>query len=163
MYLFVLFCLLSKFNRLSQMHSMRHEIYHFVRHLHNYIVHEVVELCWNNLTEALEGATDLDELITHHEQYLHDLQKKMFLYVFLLFTSVDLNRRNFFHQNVYVSHQSCQFVKIKTGWKTRLRFAPPSCQSSRCASLLIPRSSPCILFFEIKKCPWARIERPLKK
>ena len=57
--------------------TLRHTIWHFVRHLRSYLSADVVDRCWRKFTEA--NYRDLDELIQAHEQYVQDLLVGSFL------------------------------------------------------------------------------------
>eukprot|EP00803_Ostreobium_quekettii_P003739 evm.model.scf_156.5 EVM.evm.TU.scf_156.5 scf_156:43972-47321(-) len=50
--------------------KLRSKMSHFVTNLQYYIMFEVLEGAWEELTQRSQSATDLDELIAAHERYL---------------------------------------------------------------------------------------------
>ncbi|KAL8041596.1 hypothetical protein ABFS82_10G173500 [Erythranthe guttata] len=55
------------------------EMNHFVSNLQYYIMFEVLEVSWSNLSKELEAAKDLDDLLGAHEKYLHSILEKSLL------------------------------------------------------------------------------------
>ena len=52
------------------------EMTHFIYQLEYYILFEVLELSWRELTETLKGFKDLDDLISAHNHYLNQITVK---------------------------------------------------------------------------------------
>lgn len=55
------------------------EMNHFVTNLQYYIMFEVLEVSWSNLSNEMEVAKDLDDLLAAHEKYLHSIVEKSLL------------------------------------------------------------------------------------
>ncbi|KAK4487246.1 hypothetical protein RD792_006150 [Penstemon davidsonii] len=55
------------------------EMNHFVSNLQYYIMFEVLEVSWSNLSKELEVAKDLDDLLGAHEKYLCSIVEKSLL------------------------------------------------------------------------------------
>lgn len=55
------------------------EMNHFVTNLQYYIMFEVLEVSWSNLSNEMEVAKDLDDLLAAHEKYLHSVVEKSLL------------------------------------------------------------------------------------
>ncbi|EGC38619.1 hypothetical protein DICPUDRAFT_148636 [Dictyostelium purpureum] len=61
-------------------HIIMNEMIHFISNFQYYLMFEVLECSWNNLKKFIEEeATDLDQLIDAHHQYLQDICTKSFL------------------------------------------------------------------------------------
>ncbi|KAL5545439.1 hypothetical protein UlMin_005126 [Ulmus minor] len=55
------------------------EMNHFVTNLQYYIMFEVLEVSWSNLSNELEVAKDLDDLLAAHDKYLNSIVEKSLL------------------------------------------------------------------------------------
>ncbi|EXC30855.1 Gamma-tubulin complex component 3-like protein [Morus notabilis] len=55
------------------------EMNHFVTNLQYYIMFEVLEFSWSNLSNEMEVAKDLDDLLAAHERYLNSIVEKSLL------------------------------------------------------------------------------------
>ncbi|GFP91661.1 gamma-tubulin complex component 3 [Phtheirospermum japonicum] len=55
------------------------EMNHFVSNLQYYIMFEVLEVSWSDLSKELEVAKDLDDLLGAHDKYLHSIVEKSLL------------------------------------------------------------------------------------
>ncbi|KAK6149238.1 hypothetical protein DH2020_016763 [Rehmannia glutinosa] len=55
------------------------EMNHFVSNLQYYIMFEVLEVSWSNLSKELEIAKDLDDLLGAHDKYLYSIVEKSLL------------------------------------------------------------------------------------
>jgi gamma-tubulin complex component 3 len=55
---------------------IRNEMNHFISNLLNYIMLEVIESSYNNLTDQLDEAMDLNHLIEIHEKFVLDILEK---------------------------------------------------------------------------------------
>ncbi|EAL65442.1 spindle pole body component 98 [Dictyostelium discoideum AX4] len=61
-------------------HLIMNEMVHFISNFQYYLMFEVLECSWKNLEKFIDQeATDLDQLIEAHHQYLQDICNKMFL------------------------------------------------------------------------------------
>ncbi|KAN0047476.1 hypothetical protein ACTA71_001858 [Dictyostelium dimigraforme] len=61
-------------------HLIMNEMVHFISNFQYYLMFEVLECSWKNLEKFIyQEATDLDQLIEAHHQYLQDICNKMFL------------------------------------------------------------------------------------
>ncbi|KAK5581279.1 hypothetical protein RB653_001310 [Dictyostelium firmibasis] len=61
-------------------HLIMNEMVHFISNFQYYLMFEVLECSWKNLEKFIyQEATDLDQLIDAHHQYLQDICTKMFL------------------------------------------------------------------------------------
>jgi len=57
--------------------ALHHEMQHFVNNLHNYIMFEVLETSWEELSREMPVAKDLDGVIKAHEEYLQKVLSKV--------------------------------------------------------------------------------------
>lgn len=55
---------------------MHHEMSHFVRNLHSFMMFEVLDVSWQELRERLRAAEHLDEVIDAHDSYLRSIESK---------------------------------------------------------------------------------------
>ena len=61
-------------NELQMIHSILHEMIHFIQQLQYYLLFEVLECSWSELTSFLESKTgDLDQLIGAHNKFLNNV------------------------------------------------------------------------------------------
>ena len=58
---------------IHRFNTLRTEIQHFVGVFHTYIMFDVLERCWLKLVNRLSAVKDMDELITAHDEYLHEI------------------------------------------------------------------------------------------
>lgn len=60
-------------------HLLRNEMIHFVSNLQYYLMFEVIECSWDQLTSQLAVVTDLDGLLSAHRSYLASIMNKALL------------------------------------------------------------------------------------
>jgi gamma-tubulin complex component 3 len=63
-------------NTLHKSRILWTEMTHFIYQLEYYILFEVLELSWRELTEAFNSFKDLDDLISAHNHYLNQITLK---------------------------------------------------------------------------------------
>lgn len=61
------------------MHILTAEMIHLVRQMQYYILFEILEFNWEELTKKLESAESLDDVITAHNQFLDAVRTGAFL------------------------------------------------------------------------------------
>lgn len=61
------------------MHILTAEMIHLVRQMQYYILFEILEFNWEELTKKLESAESLDDVITAHNQFLDAVRIGAFL------------------------------------------------------------------------------------
>ena len=74
--------LLPKLHRNATMHGaylLRNEMVHFVYNLQYYLMFEVIETAWGQLSEKLNSANDLEAVISAHGSFLADIERKAML------------------------------------------------------------------------------------
>ena len=49
---------------------IRHEMHHFIKTFFTYLMHEVVEVEWNNFAQGVKKAKSMDDIIILHNKFL---------------------------------------------------------------------------------------------
>ena len=58
---------------------MRHEMYHFVSNLYNYIMLEAIESAWKHFKDQIAVAEDLNYIIETHDKFVEEVLDKALL------------------------------------------------------------------------------------
>ncbi|GAM24033.1 hypothetical protein SAMD00019534_072080 [Acytostelium subglobosum LB1] len=76
--------LMSKYSKsfgtdFQRSNMLSHEMTHFITNFNYYVMFEAIENSWVKMQQAVGAASDLDQLIDAHSQYLQDICTKTFL------------------------------------------------------------------------------------
>lgn len=86
-YLFIIICFISNdfLKNISDINGvlvladrLSHELLHFAREFHYYILFEVVECLWEKFSMSFSKAKSFDDVIKAHDDFINEMQAKTF-------------------------------------------------------------------------------------
>ena len=113
-------------------HLLRSEMIHFVTNLHSYIMFEVLETSWHKLVKDLKAATDLDELIKGHEDYISAIKENVRALQSLFSPLVDWRASAHMIKHTRAKRRRSCFPTRKTCSSNSSSFFTPSSSFAKC-------------------------------